>query len=77
MAPHGQDSTQRPQRVQSGRLIAYGFPGSPAIAPCGHAFAHAPQPVHFPASIEYAISALQTPAGHLFSLMCARYSSLK
>ncbi len=49
----------------------------PEIAPTGQFLAQSVQPLHLSATMRYCNSFLQTPAGHLFSLTCASYSSLK
>ena len=54
-----------------------GFFFSPCIAPCGHFSIQTPQPLHRLGSISNRIKLRQTPAGHLFSLIWVRYSSLK
>ena len=54
-----------------------GFLISPEIAPTGHFFAQAEQPLHFDAIISGNASALHCPAGQRFSLTWIRYSSRK
>ena len=47
------------------------------IASAGQLLKQSKQPVHFPSSMQYSISALQTLAGHLLSTIWAKYSSSK
>jgi hypothetical protein len=50
---------------------------SPVIAPTGQFLAQRVHPVHFAGSMLNVTRARQFPAGHLWSVMCASYSSLK
>ena len=66
-----------PQRMHFSVSIMCGTFFSPVIASLGQTFLHFPHAVHFSSSILYVMRSLQTPAGHLLSLIWALYSSVK
>src|SRR5215471_8487985 len=64
--------------IYGGRFLSGYFAASSATMQlAGHFFAHAPQPIHFAASIVKLKSFLHLPARHFLSWICSRYSSRK
>jgi len=72
-----QTTLHAPHCIHFSGSILCGTLFSPIMASVGHTFLHFPHAVHISSSMLYLMSALQTPAGHRFSLIWASYSSLK
>src|SRR5699024_8035326 len=77
MALNGQAFKQAPHLIHFDWLILCGCLTVPSIAPTGQFLAHFVQTLQSSSLITIFFNALQTPAGHFLSLICAIYSSLK